>query len=84
MGARAMAEGPRPKRKREEEEDAGPELRDGAAAVPFPLAELRLRRVLRESAREKAVFLHGEVPGAAGRGGGGGARPCQARRHFPR
>ncbi|XP_075029195.1 m7GpppX diphosphatase isoform X2 [Calonectris borealis] len=65
-----MAESPRPKRKREEEEDGGAALRDGAAATaaPFPLAELRLRRVLRESARDKAVFLHGEVTGASGEG----------------
>uniref|UniRef100_A0A8B9J125 m7GpppX diphosphatase n=2 Tax=Amazona TaxID=12929 RepID=A0A8B9J125_9PSIT len=60
-----MAEAPPVKRKREEEEDA-----DGAgdAAAPFPLAELRLRRVLRESARDKAVFLHGEVTGPSGDG----------------
>ncbi|KAM6334489.1 m7GpppX diphosphatase isoform 3-T7 [Alca torda] len=66
-----MAESPRPKRKREEEEAAaaaaGTETHDGAAA-PFPLAGLRLRRVLRESAREKAVFLHGEVTGPSGEG----------------
>uniref|UniRef100_A0A8C8BGC9 m7GpppX diphosphatase n=1 Tax=Otus sunia TaxID=257818 RepID=A0A8C8BGC9_9STRI len=63
-----MAEAPRPKRKREEEED-GAAAHDGAAATePFPLAELRLRRVLRESARDKAVFLHGEVRGGGGEG----------------
>uniref|UniRef100_A0A8C8BHT6 m7GpppX diphosphatase n=1 Tax=Otus sunia TaxID=257818 RepID=A0A8C8BHT6_9STRI len=63
-----MAEAPRPKRKREEEED-GAAAHDGAAATePFPLAELRLRRVLRESARDKAVFLHGEVTGPSGEG----------------
>ncbi|KAM6045084.1 LOW QUALITY PROTEIN: m7GpppX diphosphatase [Theristicus caerulescens] len=65
-----MAEGPRPKRRREEEEAeaavTGAAPRDGAAA--FPLAELRLRRVLRESAREKAVFLHGEVTSPSGEG----------------
>ncbi|KAM6234774.1 m7GpppX diphosphatase [Spheniscus humboldti] len=61
-----MAEGPPPKRKREEE--AGAEPHDGAASAPFPLAELRLRRVLRESARVKAVFLHGEVTGPSGEG----------------
>uniref|UniRef100_A0A8C8BNM1 m7GpppX diphosphatase n=1 Tax=Otus sunia TaxID=257818 RepID=A0A8C8BNM1_9STRI len=61
-----MAEAPRPKRKREEEED-GAAAHDGAAATePFPLAELRLRRVLRESARDKAVFLHGEGDGLMG------------------
>ncbi|XP_072740730.1 m7GpppX diphosphatase [Ciconia boyciana] len=65
-----MAEGPRPKRKREEEEEAGAAPHDGAAAAvpPFPLAELRLRRVLRESARDKAVFLHGEVTSPSGEG----------------
>ncbi|KAM9269283.1 m7GpppX diphosphatase [Morus bassanus] len=62
-----MAEGPPPKRKREEEEEAGPEPHDGAAAA-FPLAELRLRRVLRESARDKTVFLHGEVASPSGEG----------------
>ncbi|KAK4809400.1 hypothetical protein QYF61_009655 [Mycteria americana] len=64
-----MAESPRPKRKREEEE-AGAAPHDGAAAAvpPFPLAELRLRRVLRESARDKAVFLHGEVSSPSGEG----------------
>ncbi|XP_069732651.1 m7GpppX diphosphatase [Phaenicophaeus curvirostris] len=62
-----MAESPRPKRKREEEKEAA--SHDGAAASaspPFPLAELRVRRVLRESARDKAVFLHGEVTGPSG------------------
>ncbi|NXL39158.1 DCPS diphosphatase, partial [Glaucidium brasilianum] len=64
----AMAEVPRSKRKREEEED-GVAAHDGAATAatdPFPLAELRLRRVLRESARDKAVFLHGEVISPSG------------------
>ncbi|XP_042656512.1 m7GpppX diphosphatase [Tyto alba] len=66
-----MAEGPRSKRKREEdekeeEEAAAAAPRDGAAA--FPLSELRLRRVLRESARDKAVFLHGEVTSPSGEG----------------
>ncbi|XP_053943017.1 m7GpppX diphosphatase [Cuculus canorus] len=64
-----MAETPRPKRKREEEEKEAAS-HDGAvataAAPPFPLAELRVRRVLRESARDKAVFLHGEVTGPSG------------------
>ncbi|KAM9216954.1 m7GpppX diphosphatase [Leptosomus discolor] len=65
-----MAEGPRSKRKKEEEEEAGTgaEPHDGAAAAPFPLAELRLRRVLRESARDKALFLHGEVASPSGEG----------------
>ncbi|XP_064326813.1 m7GpppX diphosphatase [Phalacrocorax carbo] len=61
-----MAEGPPPKRKREEEE-AGIAHPDGAAAA-FSLAELRLRRVLRESARDKTVFLHGEVASPSGEG----------------
>lgn len=73
-GGGAMAEGPRPKRRREEEEEdekPGAAPHDGAAAAaPFPLAELRLRRVLRESARDKAVFLHGEVPAGTGEPGG--------------
>ncbi|XP_062464789.1 m7GpppX diphosphatase [Pezoporus occidentalis] len=60
-----MAEAPPVKRKREEAEDGDG---DGGAADPFPLAELRLRRVLRESARDKAVFLHGEVTGPSGEG----------------
>ncbi|KAM8989365.1 m7GpppX diphosphatase [Ara ararauna] len=59
-----MAEAPPVKRKREEEDADGA----GGAAAPFPLAELRLRRVLRESARDKAVFLHGEVTGPSGEG----------------
>ncbi|KAM4646363.1 m7GpppX diphosphatase [Amazona ochrocephala] len=59
-----MAEAPPVKRKREEEDADGA----GDAAAPFPLAELRLRRVLRESARDKAVFLHGEVTGPSGEG----------------
>ncbi|XP_064896415.1 m7GpppX diphosphatase isoform X2 [Columba livia] len=67
-----MAESPRPKRRREEEEEdekPGAAPHDGAAAAaPFPLAELRLRRVLRESARDKAVFLHGEATGPSGEG----------------
>ncbi|XP_010579663.1 m7GpppX diphosphatase isoform X2 [Haliaeetus albicilla] len=61
-----MAEGPRPKRKREEEAGAAPH--GGTVTAPFPLAELRLRRVLRESARDKAVFLHGELTSPSGEG----------------
>ncbi|XP_068773157.1 m7GpppX diphosphatase [Struthio camelus] len=57
-----MAEGARAKRKREEADG------DAAAAAAFPLAELRVRRVLRESARDKAVFLHGQVTGHSGEG----------------
>lgn len=74
-----MAEGPLPKRKRQEEEAAAAAADGGtaASAAPFPLAELRLRRVLRESARDKTVFLHGEVLG-------GEAGPGQAAAVFPR
>lgn len=55
----AMADGPAPKRRREEAEAApGP-------AAPFPLGSVRLRRLLRDSAREKAAFVHGQVPGGA-------------------
>ncbi|KAM6312667.1 m7GpppX diphosphatase [Podargus strigoides] len=67
-----MAESPRPKRKREEEEAA-------TTAAPFPLAELRLRRVLRESARDKAVFLHGQPRPAAA----GGLQPRPRQSHAP-
>ncbi|XP_062450646.1 m7GpppX diphosphatase [Rhea pennata] len=66
-----MAEGPRTKRKREEAEAAAAAAKpcDGAAAAAaFPLAELSVRRVLRESARDKAVFLHGQVTGPSGEG----------------
>lgn len=73
-----MAESPPPKRKREEEDDAGAAPHRGTVTAPFPLAELRLRRVLRESARDKAVFLHGEVPDRDRGWGGGGGRPGQA------
>lgn len=72
-----MAEGPQPKRKREEEEEKnGGAATEGGAAAAFALSDLRVRRVLRESARDKIVFLHAEVPGS-----GGGGRAC---RHFPR
>ncbi|XP_074832957.1 m7GpppX diphosphatase isoform X2 [Carettochelys insculpta] len=57
-----MAEAGGTKRKREGEEDPG----GGAGAGAFPLAELCLRRVLRESARDKTIFLHGQVNGASG------------------
>ncbi|KAJ7305051.1 hypothetical protein JRQ81_010845 [Phrynocephalus forsythii] len=62
-----MAESPVTKRKREEKEGE-----DGAAdsheAPSFPLREVSVRRVLRESAREKAIFLHGQVKNASGDG----------------
>ncbi|POI28329.1 hypothetical protein CIB84_007921 [Bambusicola thoracicus] len=55
-----MADGPAPKRRREEAEAApGP-------AAPFPLGSVRLRRLLRDSAREKAAFVHGQVVGPSG------------------
>lgn len=54
-----MAEGPQPKRKREEEEEKnGGAAAQGGAAAAFTLSDLRVRRVLRESARDKIVFLH--------------------------
>ncbi|KAM7138089.1 m7GpppX diphosphatase [Macrochelys suwanniensis] len=60
----AMAEATGAKRKREgSEEPAEPAGGDGGS---FPLAELCVRRVLRESARDKTIFLHGQVNGASG------------------
>ncbi|XP_019364564.1 PREDICTED: m7GpppX diphosphatase [Gavialis gangeticus] len=69
------AASPERKRRREEKEEAG--VGDGAGVGDadadadagggaFPLAELRVRRLLRESARDKAVFLHGQVNGTCG------------------
>ncbi|NXJ11383.1 DCPS diphosphatase, partial [Odontophorus gujanensis] len=49
----AMADGPAPKRRREEEEAAP------GSGAPFPLSSVRLRRILRDSAREKAAFVTG-------------------------
>ncbi|XP_058712869.1 m7GpppX diphosphatase isoform X2 [Poecile atricapillus] len=64
-----MAEGPQPKRKREEEEEknGGTDTQGGATAA-FTLSDLRVRRVLRESARDKIVFLHAERIGLSGEG----------------
>ncbi|XP_023797322.1 m7GpppX diphosphatase isoform X2 [Cyanistes caeruleus] len=64
-----MAEGPQPKRKREEEEEknGGADTQGGATAA-FTLSDLRVRRVLRESARDKIVFLHAERIGLSGEG----------------
>ncbi|XP_033375579.1 m7GpppX diphosphatase isoform X3 [Parus major] len=64
-----MAEGPQPKRKREEEEEknGGTDTQGGATAA-FALSDLRVRRVLRESARDKIVFLHAERIGLSGEG----------------
>ncbi|XP_042330164.1 m7GpppX diphosphatase-like [Sceloporus undulatus] len=70
-----MAESPVVKRKREEQE-AGDE-ENGSALAPregdpaaggFPLAEVSVCKVLRESARDKAIFLHGQVKSASGDG----------------
>ncbi|XP_035201929.1 m7GpppX diphosphatase isoform X1 [Oxyura jamaicensis] len=63
-----MAEGPEPKRRRAEAgagagAEAGAEPGPGA---PFPLGSVRLRRLLRDSAREKAAFVHGQVTGPSG------------------
>lgn len=59
-----MAEATGAKRKREDpEESAEPPGGEGGS---FPLAELCVRRVLRESARDKTIFLHGQVNGASG------------------
>ncbi|XP_068028360.1 m7GpppX diphosphatase isoform X2 [Anomalospiza imberbis] len=65
-----MAEGPQPKRKREEDEEGngGDATQGGAAAAAFTLSDLRVRRVLRESARDKIVFLHAERIGLSGEG----------------
>uniref|UniRef100_A0A6J0V679 m7GpppX diphosphatase n=1 Tax=Pogona vitticeps TaxID=103695 RepID=A0A6J0V679_9SAUR len=66
-----MAESPAPKRKREENEGengAAGSHEEAPASDTFPLAELSVRRVLRESARDKTIFLHGQVKGASGDG----------------
>lgn len=59
-----MAESPALKRKREEKEGkngSAASQNEGPAPGNFPLAELSVMKVLRESAREKAIFLHGRV-----------------------
>ncbi|XP_066190806.1 m7GpppX diphosphatase [Sylvia atricapilla] len=67
--ARAMAESPQPKRKREEEgEKNGGTATEGGAGATITLSDLRVRRVLRESARDKIVFLHAERIGLSGEG----------------
>nr|XP_056716278.1 m7GpppX diphosphatase [Euleptes europaea] len=64
-----MAESPVLKKKREEGENGAAESqKEGAAAAGFPLADLSVRRVLRESARDKTIFLHGQVKSASGDG----------------
>ncbi|XP_053126243.1 m7GpppX diphosphatase isoform X1 [Hemicordylus capensis] len=57
-----MAEPLSVKRKHEEKEE-----KNGAAGG-FLLSEVSLRRVLRESARDKTIFLHGQVNSASGDG----------------
>ncbi|XP_061449111.1 m7GpppX diphosphatase [Rhineura floridana] len=62
-----MAESPSAKRKRDE--NGAAESQDKAdAASSFPLAEFSVCKVLRESARDKTIFLHGQVNGASGDG----------------
>ncbi|XP_063034390.1 m7GpppX diphosphatase isoform X2 [Melospiza melodia melodia] len=64
-----MADAPQPKRKREEEEEKnGGTATQGGTAAAFTLSDLRVRRVLRESARDKIVFLHAERIGLSGEG----------------
>uniref|UniRef100_A0A670JGQ4 m7GpppX diphosphatase n=1 Tax=Podarcis muralis TaxID=64176 RepID=A0A670JGQ4_PODMU len=41
---------------------------EGPGAGTFPLAEISVRKVLRESARDKTIFLHGQVNSASGDG----------------
>ncbi|XP_058050847.1 m7GpppX diphosphatase isoform X2 [Ahaetulla prasina] len=64
-----MAESPALKRKREEKEGANGSAaspNEGPASGNFPLADLSVMKVLRESAREKTIFLHGRVNSASG------------------
>ncbi|XP_066495609.1 m7GpppX diphosphatase isoform X2 [Tiliqua scincoides] len=61
------------KRRREEEAADGENgvavSEQGSDTAPgFPLSEMSVRRVLRESARDKTVFLHGQVNSASGDG----------------
>ncbi|XP_062995553.1 m7GpppX diphosphatase [Elgaria multicarinata webbii] len=65
-----MAESPTAKRKREEKDgENGTAASQGeSAAGSFPLAEMSVRKVLRESARDKTIFLHGQVNSASGDG----------------
>uniref|UniRef100_A0A8C8SRX8 m7GpppX diphosphatase n=1 Tax=Pelusios castaneus TaxID=367368 RepID=A0A8C8SRX8_9SAUR len=58
-----MAEAAGAKRKREGEKGTAEPPCDADGS--FPLAELCVRRVLRESARDKTIFLHGQVNGAS-------------------
>ncbi|XP_060106424.1 m7GpppX diphosphatase [Heteronotia binoei] len=66
-----MAESPTLKRKREEKEGENGTVesqKEGTTAAGFPLADLSVRKVLRESARDKTIFLHGQVNSASGDG----------------
>uniref|UniRef100_A0A8D0FYY9 m7GpppX diphosphatase n=1 Tax=Sphenodon punctatus TaxID=8508 RepID=A0A8D0FYY9_SPHPU len=67
-----MAESPSAKKKREGIEEThgtpGAQGNGGSDGDSFPLAELRVRKVLRESARDKTIFLHGQVNGVSGDG----------------
>nr|XP_034994937.1 m7GpppX diphosphatase isoform X3 [Zootoca vivipara] len=66
-----MAESPSAKRKREAkdgENGTTESQSEGPGAGTFPLAEISVRKVLRESARDKAIFLHGQVNSASGDG----------------
>ncbi|XP_015277995.1 PREDICTED: m7GpppX diphosphatase isoform X2 [Gekko japonicus] len=66
-----MAESPTLKRKREKKEGengTAESRKEGTTATGFPLADLSVRKVLRESARDKTIFLHGQVNSASGDG----------------
>lgn len=84
-----MAEGTPPPSKRKRELDAAGAEADGtenkeakkagvgngtAAPVRFPFSGFKVQKVLRESARDKILFLHGKVPEAA-LGGDAGVAP---------
>nr|XP_028563629.1 m7GpppX diphosphatase isoform X3 [Podarcis muralis] len=66
-----MAEPPSAKRKREAKDGENGDAEsqgEGPGAGTFPLAEISVRKVLRESARDKTIFLHGQVNSASGDG----------------
>ncbi|XP_048368494.1 m7GpppX diphosphatase [Sphaerodactylus townsendi] len=66
-----MAESPLLKKKREEKEGengTAESQKEGATASGFPLADLSVQKVLRESARDKIIFLHGQVNNDSGDG----------------
>uniref|UniRef100_A0A8D2IR52 m7GpppX diphosphatase n=2 Tax=Varanus komodoensis TaxID=61221 RepID=A0A8D2IR52_VARKO len=70
---REMAESFTAKRKREDGGENGAtatqeENAAAAAAASFPLAGITIRKVLRESARDKSIFLHGQVNSTSGDG----------------